>query len=79
MTEADLKLSCTCFTGVLVVLVIYAWIEFYRLWRSRLRHMSLSSIYQIIQLLGWVFVLVTLSFCSIVIVWLLSAWISLVL
>jgi hypothetical protein len=78
MTEADFKIVCTCFMAGLVVLAIYAWVELYRLWRSRLRYIALSSIYQIINLLGWVLVLAALSFCSILIVWLLSAWISLI-
>ena len=63
--------------GALVLGGILAGVEYYRFWKSELRGTSLSSTYQKVRVIYWLFGVAAVSAYSIFVLWLFGHWIQL--
>ncbi len=71
-TAEDITRAFICILVVFILMAAYAWVGLYRLWSRHFHRKPVSGIHENIKLLGWLLLLASMIFCTIIIFWLLS-------
>jgi hypothetical protein len=70
-TREEITRAFICILVVLTLLAAYAWVGLYRLWSVNFHRKPIAGVYHF-KLLGWLFLLVIMILCTIVILWFFS-------